>query len=90
MKRLRIIVSGRVQGVFFRASAKKEADKLSLHGTVQNLPTGSVFIDVQGEVENVNQFLNWCYKGSDLSKVEKVEFSMEEELEGFKEFEIIR
>lgn len=90
MKRYQILISGRVQGVFFRASAKDLADSLHLEGTVQNMPDGSVYVEVQGDSMQLKEFLNWCYQGPDLSKVEKVEFTIEEELKKYSGFEILR
>lgn len=68
-----ITVSGKVQGVFFRAAAKKQADKLHLTGYAKNLSDGRVEINATGEKQAVEQLIKWSYKGSLFSKVQNVE-----------------
>lgn len=63
MRRVHILVSGRVQGVFFRASAEKMAASLNLRGWVRNLPDGRVEIVCEGEDRDVKAMLDWCRKG---------------------------
>lgn len=72
MKAYRIQVIGRVQGVFFRVSTKKEADSLGLVGWVRNETDGSVLIEVTGPEEKIEKFVRWCWQGSPASKVEDV------------------
>ena len=71
-KNYRIRVTGVVQGVWFRKYTKEAADKQSLHGFVRNEPDGSVFIEAQGDVRNLEYFVDWLYRGSPLSKVAEV------------------
>ncbi len=87
MQHLNITVFGLVQGVFFRASAKEQADKLNLSGFAKNMPDGSVYIEAEGEKENLDKFIIWCNKGPMLARVEKVEVS-ETTLKNFTEFKI--
>lgn len=68
-----IIISGRVQGVGFRAAARKQARFLQLKGWVENLPDGSVRLVLSGDPENCTSFINWCREGSAYSWVEKVD-----------------
>lgn len=63
MKAVSIRVSGKVQGVFFRASTKNEADRLGIQGMVRNEPDGSVYIEAEGEEKSLAQFVEWCRKG---------------------------
>lgn len=63
MKRIRISISGRVQGVFFRASAAQEAKCLDLSGFARNEPDGSVMIEVQGDDPALQRFLEWARRG---------------------------
>ena len=63
MKRVIIRVSGKVQGVFYRASAKEEADRLGIRGVVKNEPDGNVLIDAEGDEAVLNEFIAWCKKG---------------------------
>ncbi len=87
IKHFNIKIYGLVQGVFFRASTKEEADKLSLTGFVQNQPDGSVYIEAEGEEGNLNKFLKWCNKGPLMAQVEKISVS-EDSLINFSEFKI--
>ena len=87
MKHLNIKIYGLVQGVFFRANAKKQADKLNITGFARNEPDGSVYIEAEGEEHNLNEFLKWCNIGPSMANVEKVEAS-EDNLKNFKEFEM--
>lgn len=89
LKHLSIKMHGRVQGVFFRDSAKKEAEKMGLGGFARNEPDGSVYIEAEGEEEKLKKFLEWCRQGSPSSRVEKAEESWSSEIRNFKEFEAI-
>lgn len=89
MKRhLNIRVSGRVQGVFFRHSAKQKAEELNITGFARNEDDGSVYIEAEGEEENLKEFLNWCYQGPPLALVEKADFEFHSEIKDFKNFVI--
>jgi acylphosphatase len=66
-----IHVSGKVQGVFFRASTKDKADELSINGFVRNERDGSVYIEASGEEDQLNQFVAWCKHGPRAARVEK-------------------
>ncbi len=88
MKRVRVFISGKVQGVYFRAYTQEEAKKLGVKGWVKNLPDGRVEAVFEGEDEAVEKMIKWCYKGSPLSKVDKVEV-IEESYQGeFQNFSI--
>lgn len=84
-----IQVSGKVQGVYFRKYAKEEADRTGIKGFVRNQPDGSVYIEAEGSADQLKQFVEWCYKGSPLSKVEKVEIA-KGALKNFPDFGIHR
>lgn len=73
MKTLQLRIFGKVQGVFFRATAKKMAQKLEIECWPQNEADGSVLIRIQGEEAPIDQFIKWCRQGPPLAKVEKVE-----------------
>ncbi len=68
----RFIVSGKVQGVFFRASTKKVADRLGLNGYAKNLQSGQVEVLAQGTADALEQLRVWLHKGSEYSKVDSV------------------
>jgi acylphosphatase len=72
-RRLRIRVSGRVQGVFFRASARDDARRLGLTGFARNEPDGSVLIEVEGDGQAVERFLTWCHHGPPDARATAVE-----------------
>lgn len=84
-----IIVTGKVQGVFFRKYTKEEADRLQVRGLVRNEPDGSVYIEAEGEEDAVDTLIKWCWKGSPSSKVENVIITKEEP-KGFDDFRIDR
>ena len=86
--RLHIYVSGHVQGVFYRANAKRIAGSLSLTGWVRNLRDGRVEIIVEGEEENLAKFVEWCKRGPVGAEVESVDVTREEYKGEFKGFEI--
>ena len=68
----RFIVSGKVQGVFFRASTKKVADKLGLKGYAKNLQSGQVEVLVQGDADAIEELKVWLSHGPEYSDVESV------------------
>ncbi|MEW5910251.1 MAG: acylphosphatase [Thermodesulfobacteriota bacterium] len=70
--RAHVIISGRVQGVFFRAETQRSASGLNLSGWVKNNHDGTVEAVFEGEESNVNQMLIWCRKGPPRSRVDHV------------------
>jgi acylphosphatase len=63
MKRVRLIVRGRVQGVYFRASARDRARQLGLSGWARNCPDGSVEVVAEGDTARLEQFVVWAHGG---------------------------
>jgi acylphosphatase len=86
--RVRVFVSGRVQGVFFRAETKSRAQGLGIKGWVRNISDGRVEALLEGEKEKVEQLIAWMKKGPMFAKVEKVEIFEEEYKGEFQNFEI--
>ncbi|MGP3667126.1 MAG: acylphosphatase [Candidatus Bathyarchaeota archaeon] len=86
--RAHVVVSGRVQGVFFRHETKKEALKRGVKGWVRNLPNGEVEAVFEGEKEDVEEMIKFCRKGPPLAKVKDIKVSWEEYKGEFKDFEI--
>lgn len=80
MKRVRVTVSGRVQGVFFRATCAARARQRGLGGSVRNLPDGRVEATFEGPDEAVDSMVDWCRRGPDLAQVRGVEVVPEEPL----------
>jgi len=89
MKHLNISISGKVQGVFFRATSKAVADQLGIKGRARNLPDGSVFIEAEGDDFSLDLFLEFCHKGSDRAVVENVSI-VEAELKNYANFEVVK
>lgn len=84
-----IKVYGTVQGVFFRSSAKDEADKLGVKGWVRNNDGGSVEIEAVGEKEALEKLINWCKKGPPFAKVESIDLNWSHREQQWESFEII-
>lgn len=89
VKRLHILISGRVQGVFFRDNTKKLADDLHLFGWVRNLSDGRVEVLAEGEEADLQELLNWCHMGSSIAKVEDVFFEWQESQKDMLDFKIV-
>ena len=68
-----IIISGKVQGVYYRASAKQKAEALNLTGFAQNLPNENVLIEAEGNETSLKEFINWCRRGPANAIVKDVE-----------------
>jgi len=88
VKRIKIRVKGRVQGVFFRAKAKEKAEKMGLLGYVKNEPDGSVLIVAEGEEEKLDEMVEFANEGPDHARVSKVEVDILKAKGGFEGFEI--
>jgi len=86
--RVRARVSGRVQGVFYRASTVQEAARLGLVGWVRNEPDGSVLIEAQGEREGVEHLLAWCGKGPPGARVSRVDRDWVDDMSGETTFRV--
>jgi acylphosphatase len=69
----RCVVGGRVQGVYYRATAARRAHELGIRGFARNLPDGRVEVLACGEDESVSAFVKWLWIGSSASKVTSVE-----------------
>lgn len=84
--RAHVFISGRVQGVFFRASTRDQAQKRDVDGWVKNLDDGRVEAVFEGDPETVQSMIEWCHEGSPAAEVTDVSVSKEEPkgLEGFK------
>lgn len=89
MKCVQIQVSGKVQGVWFRASTQRKANELDIKGIVKNLPNGNVYIEAEGEEDALEDFIKWCHQGSDHSRVNNVTIS-EVEIKFLEDFKIVR
>jgi acylphosphatase len=89
MIRRHVIVSGRVQGVWFRESTRQEAERLGLAGWVRNLPDGNVEAVFEGPVDAVNEVTEWCRQGPLRARVTSV-VPRNEPPEGLTGFRVLR
>jgi len=87
-RRVRLLVSGRVQGVFFRAETQRQAVKLGLTGWVRNTDDRRVEAVFEGETGTIGKMIEWCRKGPPLSRVSGVEVIEESPMGDFEEFRI--
>ena len=85
-----VLVSGKVQGVFFRSSTKKKADELGLAGWVRNLDDGRVEAVFEGDQELVEKMVAWCRKGPNYAMVEDIQVITEKFTGEFQGFEVRR
>ena len=88
--RVEVIVSGRVQGVYFRASAVNEAQTLGLTGWVMNCADGSVKVVAEGAREKLERLIAWCHEGPPGARVTAVDVQWQEAEQSFHGFQIRR
>lgn len=89
IKTLHIIISGKVQGVYFRATCVDIAQKIGIIGWVRNLPDGKVEIMASGNHRKMDEFLKWCSQGPTGAQVENVLIE-EKSYQPFEKFTILR
>ncbi len=87
--RVHFLVSGRVQGLFFRAWTKHQADNLDLTGWVKNLSTGEVEIIAEGEKSRVEELIKAVHRGPPLAQVEKVTITWQTPQQKFTSFSVL-
>ena len=88
MKRIKVLIYGRVQGVSFRAFIKHKAILLNLKGYIKNLSSGKVEAIFEGEDKAIQEIINGCKKGPLASKVTDIKIKEESYKNEFKDFEI--
>jgi acylphosphatase len=88
LKRVHLLISGRVQGVFFRAYTREEAQHLGLTGWVKNRYDGKVEAVFEGEEPKLEQMITWCHQGPSYARVVNVEVNWEEYTGEFNSFSI--
>ena len=86
--RVNVIISGRVQGVWFRASTKEKADQLGINGWVRNTSDGNVEAVFEGDEETIQKMLDWCHQGPQYARVENVKITKQEPSNEFSDFSI--
>lgn len=90
MKRVHLVIAGRVQGVFYRASARGEAQRLGLTGWVRNREDGAVEAVAEGPDEKVDAFVAWCRRGPPAARVDELSCTTAAPTGEFAEFGVRR
>ena len=88
MKRVHVYISGRVQGVFFRAETQRTAKSFNLTGWVINMADGRVEAIFEGEDTNIDKMIAWCHIGPPAARVEEVLTEEEPYTGEFRDFNI--
>jgi acylphosphatase len=86
--RVHVMISGRVQGVFFRSETRKEARRLNLSGWVRNTRDGRVEAVFEGDAGAVEEMIRWCRSGPPAARVEDVEVDRQEYRAEFDAFSV--
>ncbi|HEX8356259.1 MAG TPA: acylphosphatase [Segetibacter sp.] len=89
MPTVKLLIQGKVQGVFYRAAAKDKARELHITGWIRNTPDEKVEAVVSGSQEKLQTFVEWCKKGPQRAEVSEVIATAQEEI-NFETFEIVR
>ncbi len=88
LSRVRLIVRGRVQGVFFRASTCEQARRYQVCGWIRNLADGGVEIVAEGDRRSVQELIAWCHQGPAGAHVTQVKVTEEPHTGAFEAFEV--
>jgi len=88
MKQAHILVSGKVHGVFFRATTREKARQLGLKGFVRNLVNGDVEVVAQGDDNHLRELLQFCQTGPPGAEVEGIDIEYKDVKERFNGFDI--
>ncbi len=86
--RIHMLVSGQVQGVYFRENTRKKAEELGISGWVQNMLDGRVEIVAEGNKEKLEELARWAKQGPAFAKVEEFQTDWQEYKGGLEEFQI--
>ena len=84
--KVHVIISGRVQGVWFRASTKSKAEQFGITGWVRNTSDGNVEAVFEGDEKIIEEILEWCNHGPPLAKVDNVEIKKQSSSNDFDQF----
>ena len=89
METVNLLIKGKVQGVFYRASARDKAVELGITGWVKNTPDGNVEIVASGDKESLEKFIEWCHKGPSRALVTGLTMK-ETDTNNFSDFQILK
>ena len=89
MEAVHLLIKGKVQGVFYRASARDKANELGIKGWVKNTRDGDVEIVASGQKESLKNFIDWCHKGPRRAIVTGVTITVME-TNNFQDFQILK
>jgi len=87
-KHFNIVIWGQVHNIGFRYLSKEKADELGLYGFVRNELKGQVYIEVEGEKESLQKFIDWARTGPEGASIEKFDIK-ESPIKNYSSFEII-
>ena len=87
-KSVRLYIEGTVQGIFFRAFVKENAERYNVKGFVRNLDDGRIEVFLEGDTNDVDKMIELCKKGPKHSEIRKVEIK-DEKFQGLKTFKIL-
>jgi acylphosphatase len=90
MPTIHLVIKGKVQGVFYRATAQDVAQQIGVTGWVRNTDEGNVEIKATGTEEQLQRLVAWCKQGPPKAIVTDILLSKKEEEENFKDFRILR
>lgn len=85
-----IRVTGRVQGVFYRASTQQKAQELGLAGWVKNESDGSVVIEAEGETDKLRSLVEWCKSGPPTARVQDIHVEISDTFKNYDDFGVKR
>ena len=88
MKRIHLIIHGKVHGVFYRDNTQKKASELGLKGFVKNLEDRTVEVIAEGSQEKLNELIEFCKNNPGYSNVDKVDVKEEKATDEFKSFKV--
>jgi len=83
-----VVISGRVQGVWFRANTKQKAEQLGVTGWVKNTADGKVEAIFEGDKKHIQEMIDWCHQGPPSAQIEQVEITEQSLSNGFDGFSI--
>jgi len=83
-----VVISGRVQGVWFRVSTKQKAEQLGVTGWVKNTADGKVEALFEGDKKHIQEMIDWCHQGPPSAQIDHVEITEQSSSNGFDGFSI--